>query len=159
MTATMTAGARLSRRRLIAAAGAGGCAAFAAWLLPLRASATPEQVQKLLASFGPGTPKEGKITLGAPEIAENGATVPITIAVESPMTEQDHVTSILVAADGNPLPGVARFELSPANGVARVEFRIRLAQTQTVSAVAAMSDGSLWIASKTVKVTIGGCGG
>jgi sulfur-oxidizing protein SoxY len=159
MTLNPKAGASLSRRSLIAAAAAGGCGALAAWLVPLRASATPEQAQKLIASFGPAAPKDGKITLGAPEIAENGATVPITISVESPMTEQDYVTSILLVADGNPLPGVARFELTPANGVAKVEIRIRLAQTQTVTAVAAMSDGSLWKASKTVKVTIGGCGG
>ncbi len=159
MTADTHAGRPLSRRSLIASAGAGGCVALAAWLLPLRASATPEQAEKLIASFGTGTPKEGKVTLGAPEIAENGASVPITISVDSPMTDQDYVSSILVVADGNPLPGVARFELSPANGAAKVEIRIRLAQTQTVTAVAAMNDGSLWKASKTVKVTIGGCGG
>ncbi len=150
---------RHSRRDAIAAAGAGGFAALIASLIPIRASATADDAKKWLASVMPGTPTEGKVTIGAPEIAENGNTVPITIDVDSPMTEQSYVKTIVLAAEGNPLPGVARFDLTPANGKAHVEFRIRLAQTETIRAVAQMSDGSLWTAAKTIKVTIGGCGG
>ena len=97
--------------------------------------------------------------LDLPEIAENGNTVPMTISVESPMTEESYVTDVLVVADGNPRGGVVTFHFSPASGSAEVNTRIRLAETQNVIAVAKMNDGSVFTASKQVKVTIGGCGG
>jgi sulfur-oxidizing protein SoxY len=83
----------------------------------------------------------------------------MTVSVESPMTEQSHVTDVLVVANGNPRAGVATFHFSPASGVAEANTRIRLASTQDVIAVAKMNDGSFFMASKQVKVTIGGCGG
>jgi sulfur-oxidizing protein SoxY len=102
---------------------------------------------------------EGKLKLDLPEIAENGNTVPMTVSVESPMTPQSHVTEVLIVADGNPRSGVATFHFSPESGVAEANTRIRLAATQNVIAVAKMNDGSFFMASKQVKVTIGGCGG
>jgi sulfur-oxidizing protein SoxY len=102
---------------------------------------------------------EGKVKLDLPEIAENGNTVPMTVTVESPMTEASHVTDVLVLADGNPNAGVATFHFTPASGVAEANTRIRLATTQNIIAVAKMNDGSFVTASKQVKVTIGGCGG
>jgi len=99
------------------------------------------------------------VKLDLPEIAENGNTVPMTVSVESPMTEQSYVTDVLVLADGNPNAGVATFHFSPASGVAEANTRIRLASTQNIIAVAKMNDGSFYMASKPVKVTIGGCGG
>ena len=108
---------------------------------------------------GGKTPTQGKIKLDLPEIAENGNTVPMTVTVESPMTEQSHVTDVLIIADENPRSGVATFHFSPASGVAEANTRIRLAATQDVIAVAKMNDGSFFMASKQVKVTIGGCGG
>ena len=149
----------LSRRGAIALAGRGTAVAVAACLFPRAAWATPSEAKALLAALGPGTPQPGKVTIGAPEIAENGNTVPISIDVDSPMTDANYVKTIVMVADGNPLPGVARFDLTPANGRAHVEFRIRLAQTQNITAVAVMSDGTMWTATKNVKVTIGGCGG
>ena len=108
---------------------------------------------------GGKTPVQGKIKLDLPEIAENGNTVPMTVTVESPMTEQSHVTDVLIVADENPRSGVVTFHFSPASGVAEANTRIRLAATQNVLAVAKMNDGSFFMASKQVKVTIGGCGG
>ncbi len=108
---------------------------------------------------GGKTPVQGKIKLDLPEIAENGNTVPMTVTVESPMTEQSHVTDVLILADENPRSGVVTFHFSPASGVAEANTRIRLAATQDVIAVAKMNDGSVFMASKQVKVTIGGCGG
>ena len=67
--------------------------------------------------------------------------------------------AIYVAADGNPNPGVVTWELTPLAGKAEVQFRARLAQTQKLVAVAEMNDGSLFTASREIKVTIGGCGG
>ena len=83
----------------------------------------------------------------------------MTVTVDSPMTEQSHVTDVLVVADGNPNGGVATFHFSPASGVAEANTRIRLAATQNIIAVAKMNDGSFFMAAKQVKVTIGGCGG
>lgn len=115
---------------------------------------------KLLGELTGGkTPSEGRVKLDMPEIAENGNTVPLTVTVESPMTEQDHVKAIYVLADGNPEPGVAVFHLSPMNGKAEVATRMRMAKTQNVIAAAQMSDGSVYMGKTEVKVTIGGCGG
>jgi sulfur-oxidizing protein SoxY len=79
--------------------------------------------------------------------------------VESPMTDAAYVSDVLVVADGNPRGGVVTFHFSPASGVAEANTRIRLAETQNITAVAKMNDGSYYMASKQVKVTIGGCGG
>lgn len=103
--------------------------------------------------------KSGKVSLTTPEIAENGNTVPVSFSVESPMTADNHVTDVLVLADGNPRPGVATFHFSDMSGEASASTRIRLAKTQNVIAVAKMSDGSFFMDKKVVKVTIGGCGG
>jgi sulfur-oxidizing protein SoxY len=108
---------------------------------------------------GGAAAKEGKITVKLPEIAENGSTVPITIAVDSPMTDNDYVKSVHIVAEGNPSPEVVSFNLSPAMGKAEVSTRMRLGKTQNVRAVAIMSDGSVYSGLKQVKVTIGGCGG
>ena len=109
--------------------------------------------------LGEAKPTEGKLVLDMPEIAENGNTVPYTLSIESPMTEQDHVKALHVLAAGNPQPGVASFQLSPDSGRAFASSRMRLARTQDVVAVAEMSDGRFHIARRAVKVTIGGCGG
>ena len=103
--------------------------------------------------------EDGKVTLKAPEIAENGNAVPVTVSVESEMSEKSYVKAIYVAADGNPNPGVVTWEFTPLAGKAEVQFRARLAQTQKLVAVAEMNDGSLFTASREIKVTIGGCGG
>lgn len=104
-----------------------------------------------------GTPLEGKITLELPEIAENGNFVPLTVSVDSPMTPEDYVKVIHILATANPVARVASFHLSPVNGVAKVQSRMRLAKTQDVIAIAQLSNGVLAAATATVKVTIGGC--
>ncbi|HEY9084857.1 MAG TPA: thiosulfate oxidation carrier protein SoxY [Candidatus Tyrphobacter sp.] len=150
----------MKRSEMLVVTGVGGAAMLASAAWPGRAWATPDEARAYIAStLGPGTPVEGKVTLEVPDIAENGANVPVTITVDSPMTESAYVKTILLVADGNPNPGVARFDLSPANGKASIECRIRLAQTENVIAIAQLNDGSLWSATKHVKVTIGGCGG
>ncbi len=116
--------------------------------------------QDLIKSFTGGkAAKEGRITLDLPEIAENGNTVPISLTVDSSMSKDDYVKRVIVVADGNPRGAVATFHFSPASGSAEASTRMRLAKTQNVIAVAEMSDGSFYTASKQVKVTIGGCGG
>jgi sulfur-oxidizing protein SoxY len=145
-------------RRQILAMGAGAAAAGLGVPAPARAAAN--DAHELIKKFTGGKPAtEGKVQLDLPEIAENGNTVPMTVTVESPMTEDSHVTDVLVVADGNPRAGVVTFRFTPASGAAEANTRIRLAATQNVIAVAKMSDGSFYTASKQVKVTIGGCGG
>ncbi len=137
----------LTRRNVIFA-GLGGVAAMA---LPLEVSAAALDavVKEFTGGAAPGT--DG-ITLTAPEIAENGNTVPV--AVDAPGAME-----IMLVAEGNPEPAVATFKFGPASGNQSVATRIRLAKTQNVIAYAKMADGSIKTAQSTVKVTIGGCGG
>ena len=133
---------------------------MAAALVARNAFATADQAKEWLAGHhAKGTPKDGKITLKAPEIAENGNAVPLTVSVESEMSEKSYVKAIYIAADGNPNPGVAVFEMTPRSGKAEVALRLRLQQTEKIVVVAEMNDGALYSASREVKVTIGGCGG
>jgi sulfur-oxidizing protein SoxY len=122
----------------------------AATVLPLRAMAN---VEDDIAAFTGGAEigTEG-ITLVAPEIAENGNTVPIE--VDAPGAE-----AIMVLASGNPTPAVGTFTFGALAGAQFASTRIRLAGTQDVVAIARMADGSFVQASQEVKVTIGGCGG
>ncbi|MCL7465836.1 thiosulfate oxidation carrier protein SoxY [Phaeovulum sp. NW3] len=123
----------------------------AASMLPMRAMAAG--AEEAIAAFtgGAAVGTEG-LTLTAPEIAENGNTVPV--AVNAP-----GAVAIAIFAAGNPTPGVATFTFGPAAGSQSASTRIRLSQTQDVVAVAKMADGSFVQASANVKVTIGGCGG
>lgn len=110
-------------------------------------------VEQWIADFTGGAElAEGGVTLTAPEIAENGNTVPISVAAEG-------AAEILVLAPGNPTPGVAIVKFGPAAGSRELSTRIRLASTQDVLAIAKMEDGSFKQAKANVKVTIGGCGG
>jgi sulfur-oxidizing protein SoxY len=139
---------------------AGGLAAVTLVLAPRLAVAAPAQVEAEIQKLYAGkTLAEGKIKFELPTIAENGLVVPLGLEVESPMTEADHVKALHVFADGNPNPGVASFFFTPFMPKAAVQVRMRLAQTQSIVAVAEMSDGRLFTAKREVKVTIGGCGG
>lgn len=146
-------------RRQVLAAGAGAIAVAAFGSTTQLAHASNDAAD-LIKKFTAGkTATEGKVKLDLPEIAENGNTVPMTVTVESPMTDASHVTDVLVVADGNPRGGVVTFHFSPASGMAEANTRIRLASSQNIIAVAKMNDGSFFTAKKEVKVTIGGCGG
>lgn len=142
----------LPRRALVAA---GLAAAMAP--LPRGSGATPAEARDLLQRLAPGAAREGRVDLRIEAIADNGAQVPLVVTVESPMTEADHVRALHVVADGNPAPGVASFAFTPRAGRCEVSMRLRLAHSQRVVAVAEMSDGSLWTASREVTVTVGGC--
>ena len=144
-------GSRLTRRTALAA--------LAGALAARNAFATTDQAKDWLAGLAKGTPKDGKVAVKAPEIAENGNAVPLTVTVDSEMTEKSYVKAIYIAADGNPNPGVAVYEFTPISGKAEVSLRVRLQQTQKLVAVAEMNDGTLYSGSREIKVTIGGCGG
>ena len=147
----------LPRRDVLKMAGAGLAVLT---LVPFEASATPEStlaaIKKLIGSKAP---TQSRIKINLLDIAENGSTVPMTVHVESPMSEADYVKSVHLFADGNPLPDIGSFNLGPHNGKAQISVRIRLAKTQHIVAVAEMSNGETFIARRKIKITIGGCGG
>ena len=148
----------LTRRQALALGA--GAAVLTVTGLPAGALASEDKVQAAIDAFTGGTaPEAGTISLSAPEIAENGNTVPVGISVESPMSEEDHVTDVILLAAGNPSPGVATFHFTPMSGAAEATTRMRLAKTQDVIALAKTSTGKVYMDRKTVKVTIGGCGG
>lgn len=138
---------KLTRRETIAFGGA--ALAMAAFPFGAQASAD-DAIMKFTG--GADVAAGGAITLTAPEIAENGNTVPIEV-------DAPGAVSIMVLAAGNPNPDVATFNFGPLAASQSASTRIRLAGTQDVIAIAKMADGSFVQASKTVKVTIGGCGG
>jgi len=154
---------KFNRRQIVAkgalALGAAAMGAAALGLSTGPALAKNDSDEVIQKFTGGKKPAEGRVKLDLPEIAENGNTVPMTVTVDSPMTAQSHVTDVLIVADGNPRSGVTTFHFSPESGVAEANTRIRLASSQNVMAVAKMNDGSFFMASKQVKVTIGGCGG
>lgn len=137
---------KLTRRDVMAM----GLGATMVAMLPLRVSAQSQDA--IMAFTGGAEAGEGDITLTAPEIAENGNTVPIGVAAPGAL-------EIMVLAVANPSPEVALFKFGPAAGAQEAKTRIRLAGTQDVIAVAKMPDGSFIKAAQNVKVTIGGCGG
>lgn len=117
------------------------------------AIAATDDVQRAVSEFTGGKePSEGGVELDAPEIAENGNTVPIDVSA-------DGAKRIAVFATKNPRPDVVTFAFGALAGATSASTRIRLAETQDVVAVAEMQDGSYRMTRREVKVTIGGCGG
>lgn len=146
----------IHRRSLLLGASAAGLVLLLG--APERALATDALQEAIRRAIGDATPLEGKlIRLELPALAENGATVPFTITVDSPMTEENHVASIHIFAPKNPVVHVADFFFTPLSGRASVTSRMRLAESQEVVGVAVQSDGRAFLARKFVKVTIGGC--
>ena len=111
--------------------------------------------------FGSRPIKDGSalVKLDVPLIAENGAVVPVSVDVQSPMTPQNYVKGIYVVADKNRIPVVTHVTLAPEAGQAFVGANIRLGETTDVRAIVEQSDGSLLSVKREVKVTVGGCGG
>ena len=99
----------------------------------------------------------GRVTLVIPPLVENGNLVTMKVSVESPMTKADHVQAIHIVAEGNPLPNVVSFYLSPRAGRAVITTRIRLGDSQRVRAIAQMSDGSFWQGDASTLVTLAAC--
>lgn len=146
-----------------------GAAAACAAVLPHIASAAEEKrpagpnemnYNTAVAAITGGKPlvASAKVKMEAPEIAENGAVVPVKVTVDSPMTQKDYVKAIHVLASKNGNVRCANIYLTPANGEAFFGTRVKLGGTQDVVAIAEMSDGTFLTAKQNVKVTIGGCG-
>lgn len=147
-----------TRRSMLALSSGAAAALVGIKAVPAFANAedTMAKIKEFTGGAEPGT---GALSLDAPEIAENGNTVPISVSVESPMTADDYVESVAIYAEGNPSPEVITFNFTPMSGEAAATTRMRLAKTQNVVAVAKTSTGAVFMDKKEVKVTIGGCGG
>ncbi len=148
---------KFERRDFLKMAGAG---AMVLTMTPFAADATPEMVMEAMGKvIGDKNFKEGRIKITLPEIAENGAAVAMRVAVDGPMTADDHVTAIHIFADGNPLPYVCSYYLGPRNGKAEIAVRVRMAKSQKMVVAAETSKGETFLARQAIKFTLGGCGG
>ena len=146
---------RSTRRHFLL--GAAGIA-IAPMLVSRRAQATPESLKVAIKRVvGEAALKEGRIKLDLPPLVENGNAVPLAVSVESPMTAKDHVKAIHIFTEKNPQPNVASFHIGPRAGKASVSTRMRLADTQQVTAIAEMSDGTFWTDSVEVVITLSAC--
>jgi sulfur-oxidizing protein SoxY len=141
----------LFRSLLIAAA----VLAVPRWLFAARPDKAFDQKdpESVISDLFDGAVTESdQVILKIPDIAENGAVVPVTVSTDLPDVE-----SISVIVDNNPTPLAAMFELSPQS-VADVSIRIKMGESSVVRTVV-KAGGKFYSASKEVKVTIGGCGG
>ena len=147
---------RGASRREVLLAGIAGLGATVLKIEP--AAATPETMQRVIRQVvGEAPVRKGKVTIDVPALVENGNTVALAIEVQSPMTAQDYVKAIHVFNEKNPQPNVISAHLGPHAGRAKIATRFRLADTQTIVAIAELSDGSYWSASADVIVTLAAC--
>ena len=133
-------------------------AAVASVLPTLNAFATVDDATQAVDKIlGGRSAQVGRVTLEIPPLVENGNLVTMKVSVQSPMTEADYVRAVHVVAEGNPLPNVVSFFLSPRSGRAAITTRIRLGDSQRVRAIAQMSDGSFWQGDAATLVTLAAC--
>ena len=146
--------ASLPQRRDVLALGAG----LAGAALAGPAAAQADDLAAAVAAFTKGAAvQSGRVHLEVAKLVDNGNVVPVSVSVDSPMTAADHVTAIAIFNEKNPQRDVARFQLGPRAGKASVSTRIRLATSQKLVAVAALSDGSYWSESADVIVVLAAC--
>jgi sulfur-oxidizing protein SoxY len=125
--------------------------------VPTRARA---EAESLISDFSRGkTPRSDGLVLDIPLAAENANAVPVTIRLDKTVQQGRGCEEFLLIAERNPIPETSRFKFSPTIGMADVTTRIRLAESQTVIAMARMSDGEIFIQRVAVTVTFGGCNG
>ena len=120
----------------------------------IRQAALEAAIRKVV---GDAQVRPGKVKLDLPPLIDNGNTVPLSVTVESPMTETDHVKAIHVFTEKNPQPFVMTAHLGPRAGRARLSTRARIADTGKVIAIAQLSDGSYWSDTVSVVVTLSAC--
>ena len=158
MTCDGKSGSAATRRDVLKIAGALALGGGASPALVTPAEATPAEMQAAVASIvGEARINDGKVKVDIPPLVENGNTVPCTVTVDSPMTAADHVKAIHVFTEKNPQPYVISVALGPRAGLASISTRIRLRDSQTVLAVAEMSDDTFWAGRAAVIVTVSAC--
>jgi sulfur-oxidizing protein SoxY len=147
-----------SRRNWLKRIQSIGVFALGAWLSPLTVFAKKEDAMQAIQAITGGKPIiNGKVNLVIPPLVENGNLVVLKLSVDSPMTPNDYVKSVYVIAEGNPLPNIFTVHLTPRSGTANITTRVRLADSQTVWAIAQMSDGRFYQGSAETLVTLSAC--
>jgi sulfur-oxidizing protein SoxY len=147
---------RLQRRGFLACL-ASVIALPAAWSTGARAQQL-RPLEPILGALTKGVPvRTGRVTLDLPQLADNGNAVLLKVSVESPMSATDHVKSIHLFSNRNPVAEMANFYLGPRAGRAQIVTRVRLAGSQTVTALAVLSDGTFWMDSAPIVVTLSSC--
>lgn len=101
--------------------------------------------------------RPARVKLVLPVLADNGNSVTMKVSVQSAMTPADHVKTITMISERNPVRTMATFYIGPRAGRAEIISRLRLAGTQWVAAVAEMSDGTFFYAAERVVVTLSAC--
>ena len=145
---------RKSRRQVLAL----GAAVATAPLLANGARAAPEDMaREIRRVIGAATVKEGRVKLTLPELTENGNSSPLGITVDSPMTATDYVKAVHIFSERNPVAYIARLGLSPRAGRAKLATSIRIAESQFITVVAEMADGSYWSGRAETVVTTPAC--
>ena len=148
----------ISRRLLLQLAGTLAAASALPLVTVRTARATPAMLASAIRNLvGEAHVQVGKVRLDIPPLVENGNTVPMTVSVEGPMTAEAYVKSIYVFNEKNPQPNIGNFYLGPRAGRAQVSTRIRLADSQKVTAIARLSDDTFWSATADVVVTLAAC--
>ncbi|QWE19911.1 SoxY-related AACIE arm protein [Polynucleobacter sp. AP-Kolm-20A-A1] len=147
-----------SRRIFLTGLGKLSLLTAGAWFTPQFAFAKKEDASEAIQKITGNAPiKDGRVKLVIPPLVENGNLVVLKVSVDSPMTADDYVKAIHVIAEGNPLPNIFTAYLTPRSGTANITTRVRLADSQTVWAIAQMSDGSFWSGSAETLVTLSAC--
>jgi sulfur-oxidizing protein SoxY len=149
---------RATRRDFLALTGTAAVLGPALTVTVRPAEATPAMMEAAIRVVtGGAAVRIGKVKIDVPPLVENGNTVPATFSVASAMTDDDHVKSIHVFNEKNPQPNIGNFHLSRSAGRAQVSTRIRLADSQKITAIARMSDDTFWSATADVVVTLAAC--
>jgi sulfur-oxidizing protein SoxY len=150
--------ANFTRRAVLTAAvGAGAGLVGGVFISPVGANDSDDDVAIIKQLTGKAPVESGRVHLVMPRTFPNGYTVPLSLEIDSPMTEADHVRHVRVFAPRNPLIEVARFHFVPRRSQPRVSTRVRLAEPQYVLAVAEMNDGALLMTKTWVEVATNGC--
>ena len=122
-------------------------------------SATQAEVQAEIDTFLKGAQAlTTGLRLQMAVLGDNPAAVPVKVVFETPITEDTYCEELIILAERNPKPLACRFQFSPLAGTTEVAVRLRLIESQTIQALARMSDGRYLIAQQTITVTAGGCG-
>lgn len=151
----------VSRRGLFLATGA---ALLSASVVGAARPALAEEAavnidQVIKETLGDGAVKMEKVTLDAPEKAENGSLVRIPVVVDHPMAADNFIQSVAIFVDNNPKPLAGRFDFLPEAGVVKFEIRIKMAKPSKVRVIAKSNKGVLYGAAKEIQVAEGGCAG
>jgi sulfur-oxidizing protein SoxY len=142
---------RMKRRTVLLAAATGLAVQLAPKVLSKELKTT------MAVFYGKEPITVGRVHLNTPPLAENGNSVSLVVDVDSPMTDSNYVQEIRIFADKNPVPNLASYRLFPSSGKAKIATRIRLSNSQIITAVARMNDGTLWSGTSETIVTLAAC--